>query len=312
MGIEGADARPPTAKGVESSGARPLTVVGVEGIDARVPATAGAMLAAAREAAGLSVDAVAQQLKLAPRQVKAIEESDYGRLPGRTFVRGFVKSYARLVHLDPDRVLSALPAGAASSLEAPRLHPTAPTMGELPTNDHAKPSWTRWAIPITLAAIVLAAGMYEWLRPSDVRGDKAVVIRTERPQAAVAPPPASTPLPNPLSAGAPAPVASAIEPATSTPTPAPAPEPNPPASLSAVDQALTLAFRDTSWTEVRDRDGRVLLSGMNPAGTERALSGNPPLELVIGNAADVSLTYRGHLVDLAPYTRQNVARLSLP
>jgi len=67
----------------------------------------GAALRAAREAAGLSADAVAQQLKLHPRQVRAIEEDDYGRLPGRTFVRGFVRNYARLVNLDADAIVAA-------------------------------------------------------------------------------------------------------------------------------------------------------------------------------------------------------------
>ena len=63
---------------------------------------------------------------------------------------------------------------------------------------------------------------------------------------------------------------------------------------------------------MRDRDGRVLLSGMNPGGTAQSLSGTPPLDLVIGNASDVSVTFRGQPVDLAPHTRQNVARFTLP
>ncbi|HNR10907.1 MAG TPA: DUF4115 domain-containing protein [Nitrosomonas europaea] len=43
------------------------------------------------------------------------------------------------------------------------------------------------------------------------------------------------------------------------------------------------------------------------------MEGKPPLYLVIGNAAGVSLTYNGRKVDLAPYTRGNddVARFSL-
>ncbi len=57
---------------------------------------AGALLRVAREATGMSIDAVAQNLKLAPRQVKALEEGDYAHLPGRTFIRGFVRNYARL------------------------------------------------------------------------------------------------------------------------------------------------------------------------------------------------------------------------
>ena len=133
----------------------------------RAGSTAGALLMAAREASGLSVDAVAQQLKLSPRQVRAIEDGDYTLLPGRTFVRGFVRNYARLVRLDPDPVLDALPSGEATpTLEAPTLHPTAPTMGELPTAENAKAPWTRWAIPVSLAAIVAVAAIYEWARPA--------------------------------------------------------------------------------------------------------------------------------------------------
>ena len=70
-------------------------------------------LRAAREAAGLSLDEVAQQLKLAPRQVRALEEDDFGVLPGRTFVRGFVRNYARLLNLDAD-ARRALPGGAGA------------------------------------------------------------------------------------------------------------------------------------------------------------------------------------------------------
>jgi cytoskeleton protein RodZ len=50
---------------------------------------------------------------------------------------------------------------------------------------------------------------------------------------------------------------------------------------------------------------------MNPGGSTQSVSGPPPLDLVIGNAADVTLTWKGKRVDLAPHTRQNVARLTL-
>jgi cytoskeleton protein RodZ len=301
------------------------------------PATAGALLAAAREAAGLSIDAVAQQLKLAPRQVRALEEGDYMHLPGRTFVRGFARNYARLVRLDPETVVGALAEGSTgSSLAAPTLHPTAPTIGELPTSDHAKPGWTRWAIPVTLAAIVAAAAVYEWLRPA---GDGhlaggtvtpgAPATSTAPPTSAPAPttpahpaPPAgvpdrsAVPLASPQATGTSGPEPAPVPAPVTVPAPAPiaadAPAPGPAAAAPADDQPLTLSFRDYSWTEVRDRDGRVLLSGMNRGGTTQSLAGTPPLDLVIGNAADVSVTYRGQPVDLNAYTRQNVARFTLP
>jgi cytoskeleton protein RodZ len=74
---------------------------------------------------------------------------------------------------------------------------------------------------------------------------------------------------------------------------------------------MVLAFRDFSWTEVKERSGRVLLSRMNRGGTTQAIAGSPPLDVVIGNAADVTLTWKGQRIDLAPLTRQNVARFTL-
>ena len=284
-------------------------------------ATAGARLGAAREASGLSIDAVAQQLKLAPRQVRALEEDDYTHLPGRTFVRGFVRNYARLVHLDPDEVVGSLPAGAAApALEAPTLQQTAPTMGELPTTDHSKPGWTRWAIPLTLAVVVAIAAGYEWLRPAgsarQAPGKETVAV--ENPSAAAVLPGATgTPLSNPLLTGKPAaepvPPPEPAPPGVSTPTPvATGATPATAAAGPASEQSITIAFRDFSWTEVRDRDGRLVLSRMNPGGTVQTVSGTPPFDVVIGNAGDVRLTYKGSPVDLAPHTRQNVARFRLP
>ena len=77
------------------------------------------------------------------------------------------------------------------------------------------------------------------------------------------------------------------------------------------DAPLVLTFRDFSWTEVKDRSGAVVMKRMNSGGTTQALAAVPPLDLVIGNAIDVTLTWRGQRVDLAPHTRGNVARLRL-
>ena len=294
-------------------------------------ATAGDLLGAARKASGLSIDAVAQQLKLAPRQVRALEEDDYTHLPGRTFVRGFIRSYARLVRLDPDEVLGALAAGSATpALDAPTLQPTAPTMGELPTTEHSKAGWTRWAIPLMLAAVVVAAAVYEWARSS-----APAALAPDTPPSIHGPSDkASTPLANPLAAGAPSAEASpAPEPAQpfaadAPPAAAATALPSPAAtsgtfggasstaasatSAPAAGETIALTFKDYSWTEVRDRDGRVILSGMNRGGTAQSVSGTPPLDIVIGNASDVGVTYRGSPVDLTPHPRQNVARFKLP
>jgi len=74
---------------------------------------------------------------------------------------------------------------------------------------------------------------------------------------------------------------------------------------------LVLEFLKESWVEVRGRDGRRLLSQLNPAGTHKVIDGAPPISLVIGNAAYVHLTFDDKPVDLKPYVKVEVARLTL-
>src|SRR4051812_4661018 len=68
----------------------------------------GGELRAAREALGLGLGQVAQQLKFAPRQLEALEEERFDQLPGRTLARGLVRSYARLLKLDPEPLVTRL------------------------------------------------------------------------------------------------------------------------------------------------------------------------------------------------------------
>ena len=314
------------------------------------PGTAGAKLRAAREAAGLSIDAVAQQLKLAPRQVKALEEEAWERLPGRTFVRGFARNYARFVHLDPETVLALLPAAEASpALERPALAAARRPMGEMPVERVAKPSAARWLVPLLLIVIFGAAAYYELERsplhlPFGLGGSTPASEATRAP--ATTSPAATrssgtqtTTLPNPVAASAPASSETSPTPATTTtvptPTPAPAtppaaaaPETTTPASAgtapaaaapadhaqgaaSAAEVPLVLTFRGTSWAEVKDARGRVVLQMTGGAGMTQTVTGVAPLELALGNAPEVDVTFRGQPLDLAPYTRGNVARVAL-
>ena len=74
---------------------------------------------------------------------------------------------------------------------------------------------------------------------------------------------------------------------------------------------IMLSYRGPSWTEVRDRDGKVIVARLIAAGTEQSIRGAAPFDLVIGNAQNVALTYLGKTIDLTRYTRQNIARLRL-
>lgn len=300
---------------------------GIDAADAEAaatPPTAGAILAQAREAAGLSVQDVALQLRLAPRQVTAIERDDFASLPGRTFVRGFVRNYARLLKLDVDAILAALPGDGAAALDRPSLAATTRAIGELPSERAARPGVAKWAIPLVLIAIVAIAALYEFSRPP------APVATT--PPAAPAPPPAAEPSPSSPPApqadaqpGGPPPASLAGTTTTSLPNPvaagataansAPAPAAPSPAAASPATQGapnqLNVRFHGTSWIEVRDRSGNIVLSMTGNDGTSREIAIASPGEITVGNVAAVEASWRGRRLDLATQSKQNVARVRL-
>ena len=71
-------------------------------------------------------------------------------------------------------------------------------------------------------------------------------------------------------------------------------------------------FDEDAWVEIMDKDGTVVMAQLNLAGSKRRVfSDNPPYTAVIGNAEKVQLTYKGKPIDLAPFNRAGVARLTL-
>jgi len=288
------------------------------------PATAGSTLRSAREAAGLSIDDVALQLKLAPRQVRALEDDDFQHLPGRTFARGFARNYARFIQLDPDRVLALMPAGeSAPALERPSFAAARRPMGEIPVERAAHRSSAPRVLFLLLALVAVgAAAYYEYVhKASEARREAAGVSGAESATTTIPAPQSltaagsTTTLPNPVAAESPTtatlPTGEAAPGPLGTPDPAATPAGGSATAAKASDAALVLAFRGTSWAEVKDANGRVILQMTGGAGMTQTVTGTPPLELSLGNAPDVAVTFRGQSLDLAPFTRGVVARVAL-
>ncbi len=275
----------------------------------------GARMREARMAAGLSIDAVAQQLKLAPRQVRALEDDDFAHLPGRTFVRGFLRNYARLVRLDPEAVLASLPDAASSpSLDHPSLTPTTRVMGELPADSHGKPSSARWAIPLVLVVIVAIAVAYEYARPV---ADPSKALAPDKALPAPAATPAAPAAPHSGTSGdtGSAPTGTDARPAPDTAkadvaVPAPLTDTGAPPTAPG-DAPLVFVFRGTSWVEVKDAKGTIVLSTIGYPGATHAIGGALPLEVVLGNAEAVTVSWRGAPYDVVPFIKQNVAKFSI-
>lgn len=294
----------------------------------------GRVLAAAREAQGILAAEMAGRLRLHPRQLDALEYERLDELPSAPFVRGYVRSYAKELKIDPAPLLSALgarlPAPATLGLTAP----TGQAMTEVRRAGVERAS-RLMVIGGTVVALLILA-IVGWIASARLKPATAPSQPTAAPaapapvpgteSAAAAAPAASTTgastAPNESVPGVPGASAGASPVTASSPTPVTSavPEPSPaPASVAAVPAMpavsglrLQVSGRP-SWIEVTDADGRVVFVGTLSSGAEQVLANlKPPLRLTVGNASTVTVTYRGRLVDLQPHIRANdLARLTL-
>ncbi|WP_240099288.1 helix-turn-helix domain-containing protein [Thermomonas flagellata] len=247
-----------------------------------LPPGCGDRLRAAREAAGLSIDDVAARLRMPARVVRSLEAEDWSRLGAPVFVRGQVRSYARLLGLTTAPMMQALDVG-----------PVEPT--RLVSRVHT-PKWQWWAEQLgrRLIYIVLTLSL-------------AIPAWIATRQHLAAPGGGSAPLDVPLGA--------ADAPAGAAPVPPAAGRTvvasMAPVVLPAPRAAIELQLRAPSWVEAVAADGSVVERGVLPAGSERRYAPGQLARLTIGNASAAVLRNRGEDVDVQAHARANVARFAV-
>jgi cytoskeleton protein RodZ len=266
----------------------------------------GQELAAAREARGLALADVAQQLKFAPRQLEALEQERFDALPGATFARGMVRSYARLLKLDPEPLVERV----ASRFEVPDSNRLAARYHQpVPFSDGARHSTF---VYLGLSAGVLAlvgAVAFGWHQ------ERTAALKAPAKPATVAKaaPREIKRSPVPIQAQpAVAPVAPVIEEKESVVKESVIPAEDKVPAAAPGRHRLVVRTEEEAWIEIRDSADRLLVSSLTPPGSERVVRGRPPYSLVIGNASHVQVLYNDKPVNLAPHPRSGVARLTVP
>jgi len=119
-------------------------------------ASAGTQLRLAREAKGLTLEQLAAETRIAQRSLQALEDDNYAALPGRTYVLGFGRTYARQVGLDAEQVAASLRTGLDLALGEP-----APRQQAFEPGDPARvPSSRLVWIVAALVLLTLAGGFF--------------------------------------------------------------------------------------------------------------------------------------------------------
>lgn len=281
----------------------------------------GKTLGAQREAMGWTVEQVADQLKLAVRQVVALEAGDYASLPSPAVTRGFVRAYAKIVKLDPIPLVAQIDLGSTgpNTGSMPRREQRPASFSEVRFPSHGKRGGGPLGMIAGAVAAVLVIGGIAWKfnalpgmhrAPAPVAGMPATGATVAPPTPAAAsatpatevqntsvplisvPPPSSTN--NTVVTGVPA----AVAPALTAPV--------------AGGNALVVAVKQDTWLEVRKAGGgKPLIARLVKGGSTETFDITEPVTVVVGKPDAVTATLRGETVALPLTPGKTFARVAL-
>ena len=264
--------------------------------------TAGSLLRQARLAQGLHIGALAASIKVTQRKLELLESDQFDQLPDATFTRALAQAVCRTLKVDAAPVLALLPPPLSHRLEqiSEGLNtPFADRPGRLVPRE-----WASVATPaLWLAALLVLGTAVLYFLPA---GWSFVPKVSDVKATVAAPAPAAASMTVPRVETTAPPQAAASEPAAAAPPAASEPVPN--AAAARLVEVRTTA---SSWIEITDASGQAVLSRLLQAGEAVPLDGALPMKVRIGNASGTQLSFRGQPVALAPFTRDNIARLEL-
>ncbi|SER12507.1 cytoskeleton protein RodZ [Nitrosomonas sp. Nm51] len=250
----------------------------------------GHMLRNARVSRNMSMEDVSRQLRISVQQVEAIEKESFDVLPGRTFVRGFVRNYANLMQLDSDAIVQLLP-GPTTTVS--HIEHTPFKIQEMKSSSRSGRGINNTVLTIVILALLAAVLFFlhdKLLFWRSAVQSTDLAVQQENGQASVE-------LQLPLSS-----LKLSDKPDKTTQFNQD--------SLTGLNNAsaintfgtLTLNFTAEAHVKVTDGNDDIIFEQNNASGTQQRVSGRKPLSIVISDASAVEVTYNDRLIDIKPYT----------
>lgn len=285
---------------------------------ASVVQSVGHLLRKARVMKGMSIEDVSRQLRLSVLQIEAIEKENYEKLPGRTFLRGFIRNYANLVQLDPIPLLQLLP----ESTPVISTYERTPFKNKQISFSSNRENSGNNRLTTAIVFFTIITGVYFifandiWIKTPETNsvsdgakfesGTASVEIQLPLPGTA------KTAISSQANQQSEINGEKSSEAELDTKTEAIQAK-NKPVTQGAEKSTATpsdsgnLYFQLTgdSWIKVVDGTGASLFEQLKKSGSEQVITGKRPLSIVIGNASAVNLTYNDKIIDMASYKRQD-------
>jgi cytoskeleton protein RodZ len=293
----------------------------------------GERLRREREMRGISLDEIATATKISARNLRALEDEKFSQLPGGIFNKGFVRAYAKFLGIDEEQIVAEYEA-ASQETEAAREQKLKEEFskaefrkqrrdGDQEISLEPKSQWGTIAIIVLIAALAYVGYSYYQRKKLERQQRFLTPVATQaapaQSQASAPPPLPSASIPEPAGnqlapANAAEPQQSATEknqgeqPASQkTETPS-APTDSSSSSSAAKPIELKIKVNKTSWISIV-ADGKTLVSSTLEPGTERTFKASDKIEMVLGNAGGVEISYNGKTVE-NPGTGQDVRKIT--
>lgn len=274
----------------------------------------GARLRNAREARGLSLEQVARALKIPSARLAEIEQDRYENIGAIVYVRGYLRSYARLVGLPEVVVTAAL----AQDRPAP---PALVATRTISRSQHFSSRYGTLLVYGVLTAVFVVPLLWAARQGALLPDSRPTLTRLDTGSAELVPAPLPAGGAQPAAAAPPStelvgPPYAAAEPSAPPTRPvmatmAPMPSPVDATVRTPDTRSVELLLDQPSWIELIGSDGTRVEYALLPAGSVRRYEVGDGANLRIGNTRGATLSVDGVGVDLAPHTRSNVARVSI-
>jgi cytoskeleton protein RodZ len=321
-----------------------------DSIERDSPATAGASLRLAREAAGLHIAALAVMLKVPVKKLEALESNRFDLLPDAVFVRGLASSVCRTLKMESAPVLALLPL-----ISSPKLTYSGYGLNEefRAPGDVPSPSiWMHLSKPAVVAGFALLFGALvlvflpalkagitdlkaggadspaSSLASNEAPRSAEALVPTKLPGSGLEPQPIALTIDRSAQASAGGDGVSSAKTAFGMTSSGPAAIPaskvaasgagdgksSPTVAVSASappSDLVVISAIGESWVEASDAKGKVVLRRMLSAGEVAGVEGVLPLKVTVGRANVTQVQIRGKAFDLSPVSKDNVARFEV-
>ena len=311
----------------------PLDMQDQPELDGQLPGFPGHLLRQAREEQGLSQKETARDLHLTSKVINAIEEDDFELIPSFVFARGYIRSYARHLGLDGQALVAefdlayGVPNNSAKPMSAIRKGVQQSKPGD---------TWVKlisivFVVGLVAASIVwwqsqngsqmlpqLSSGaeqelpsgtLVEGLDTDDANLDLLLLSTNESEVDAIVPEAESIIESEQAQVVVVEPVVDPVAEAASEQAPKEVTD----AVVLLPNQAqLVMVFDKDCWVEIKDANGKMVLSDLYSAGDTIEQVITAPIEVLLGRSSGVAtMTFDGRTIDLKPHTRKDIARLTL-